>query len=225
VHFCPAWQGAPAPHLQVPPLHVSESFGSHATQAAPLPPHAPSEGVVQVFPAQHPLAQLTLQPVQLPPAQASPALQVEHAEPPVPHALGAVPVWQTFAWQQPAQLAALQMHAPATQASPAPHGAFVPHLQLPPLQLSVVRASQLPHVPPPVPQLALLGVLQVLPAQQPVAHDVASHTQAPPTQRWPTLHAAPTPHWQPPAAQLSARVVSQVAQPPPAVPQDVVDGV
>jgi hypothetical protein len=96
-HFCPAWHGAPAPHLQVPPLHVSESFGSHATQAAPLPPQAPSDGDVQVFPAQQPLAQLTLQPVQLPPAHASPALQVEHAEPPAPHALAELPVWQTFA--------------------------------------------------------------------------------------------------------------------------------
>lgn len=118
------------------------------------------------------------------------------------------------------------MHAPATQASPAPQGALVPHLQLPPLQLSLVSASQLPHVPPPVPQLALLGVLQVFPAQQPVEHEVASHTHAPPTQRWPTLHAAPVvPHWQAPPAQLSARVASQVAQPAPPPPHAVVVGV
>jgi hypothetical protein len=98
-------------------------------------------------------------------------------------------------------------------------------LQLPPLQLSLVSASQVPQAPPPVPQLALLGALHVVPVQQPVEHEVASHTHAPPTQRWPTPHAAPAPHWQPPAAQLSARVVSQVAQPPPAVPHAVVDGV
>ena len=149
---------------------------------------------MQVLPAQHPLAQLMLQAVQLPPAHASPALQVEQAEPPAPHAVGAVPVWETFAWQHPAQLAELQMQAPATHASPAPQGAFVPHLQLPPPQLSLVSASHVPHAPPLVPQLALLGVLQVLPAQQPVGHEVASHTHAPPTQRWPTPHAAPLPH-------------------------------
>src|SRR4051812_11266220 len=62
--------------------------------------------------------------------------------------------------------------------------------------------------------------MQVLPAQQPFAQEVPSQTQAPPTQRWPRLHAGPDPQTQlPPASQPSA-VTPQAAQAEPAAPHD-----
>lgn len=59
----------------------------------------------------------------------------------------------------------------------------------------------------------------MLPSQQPVAHDVASHTQAPPRQRWPARHLVPPPHVQvPPLQPLATMPQSIVAEhePPPA---------
>jgi hypothetical protein len=56
-------------------------------------------------------------------------------------------------------------------------------------------------------------------SQQPVGHDVASHRQAPPTQRWPALQAAVAPHRHPPAPHPSARVASHPTQVTPPVPQ------
>lgn len=41
--------------------------------------------------------------------------------------------------------------------------------------------------------LASVPGRQVSPSQQPLAHDVASQTQAPDTQRWPATHAGPVP--------------------------------
>jgi hypothetical protein len=75
---------------------------------------------------------------------------------------------------------------------------------------------------PAVPQAssAVPGRQARFPWQQPVEHEVASHTQTPATQRRPASHAAPAPHWQVPAAeQLSAVVGSQLTQVPPPVPQ------
>ena len=39
------------------------------------------------------------------------------------------------------------------------------------------------HAPPPVPQAESDGVVQVVPLQQPVGHEVASHTHVPLTHR------------------------------------------
>jgi hypothetical protein len=55
-------------------------------------------------------------------------------------------------------------------------------LQAPPEHVSVVVGSQALHDPPPVPQVVTDAVLHVLPAQQPLAQDVASQTH------WPPLH-------------------------------------
>ncbi len=215
----PAEHGAPLPHLHAPLVQLSVSVGSHARHAPPEAPHADSEGAVQVVPEQQPLAHVSEQPVQLPATQLSPALQVAQAEPPVPHAVAEVPVWQTFAWQQPlGQLAWLQMQAPATHASPAPHGGLLPHWQLPPLQLSAFVASHAPQLAPPVPHVALDGALHTLPEQHPEGHEAASQTQTPPEQRSPTPHAAPAPQAQLPARHESALAGSHVAQPAPPVP-------
>lgn len=78
---------------------------------------------------------------------------------------------------------------------------------------------QVVQVPPPEPQLASERATQVFPAQQPLAHEVASHTQLPETQTWPEPHAAPAPHAHAPAAvHESAREELHVVQAPPAEP-------
>jgi hypothetical protein len=193
-------------------------------QALPLAPQLPSDGGVQVLPAQQPLAQLRRQLAQLPPEQVPPAPQSEHADPPAPHALAAVPVWQTFPWQQPLQLAALQMQAPATQARPGPHAGPLPHVQAPAAQPSAFSASHALQAAPDAPQVVVESVLQMLPEQQPLAHEVAPHTHAPPTHRCPAPHEGPVPQAHAPPLQVSALVASQVAQPPPAVPHALTVG-
>ena len=54
-----------------------------------------------------------------------------------------------------AQLAALHTHAPPTQARPAPQAAPVPHLQVPPLQVSAVAGLHAEQAAPPLPQVAV----------------------------------------------------------------------
>jgi hypothetical protein len=88
----------------------------------------------------------------------------------------------------------------------------------------LVDPEQGPHAAPPVPQVLapwLAGGTQVPALQHPVGQLAASHTQAPPTQRWPAEHAAPEPHAQAPFAQRSA-VALQAVQVLPAVPHDAV---
>lgn len=70
--------------------------------------------------------------------------------------------------------------------------------------------SQVTHATPLAPQVASVGALHTEPVQQPVGHDVASQTQAPPTQRWPLAQAAPLPQRQAPCTeQVSALLGSQ----------------
>jgi hypothetical protein len=54
--------------------------------------------------------------------------------------------------------------------------------------------------------------------QQPVAHDVASHTHALFKHRWPTAHEAPVPQRQVPSPQLFALVVLQLVHAAPVCP-------
>ena len=55
-------------------------------------------------------------------------------------------------------------------------------------QLSASRGSQVWHAPPATPQLVNDVAKHAVPKQQPVGHEVPSHTQAPPTHRWPAAH-------------------------------------
>jgi len=57
-----------------------------------------------------------------------------------------------------------------------------------------------------------------LPWQQPVEHDVASHTHEPEAQRWPDSHAAPVPHAHEPSAAHRSERASHAMQPTPPVP-------
>ena len=91
-------------------------------------------------------------------------------------------------------------------------------------QLSVVVALQLAHMPPFTPQADIECARQVLPAQHPEAHEVPSHTHAPPTQRCPGAQAAPLPHRHVPLVeQLSAKVAPHATHAEPAFPQVVVE--
>ncbi len=168
---CPAPQGAPAPHWQVPAEQVSERL-SQAMQAAPAAP----------------------QPA------------------------GRVPPRQLLPEQQPAHEAGLHTQVPATHCWPLAQAAPEPQAQLPLRQLSATVALQAVQPPPAAPQLEKPGAVQVVPAQHPVGQEVASHTQAPPTQRWPAEQAKLAPQRHSPPAQRSARV-SQAAQAAPVAPQ------
>jgi hypothetical protein len=78
---------------------------------------------------------------------------------------------------------------------------------------------QVVHVAPLIPQALRDGASQVVPLQQPLAHDVASQTHCPWEQRWPWLasHAWPvSPHSQaPPAEQVSVSTGSHAPHAPP----------
>src|SRR5258706_8258203 len=104
-------------------------------------------------------------------------------------------------------------------------GGAEPHWHEPvAVQVSDLVASQLVQVEPALPQLETARTAQMAPAQQPLGHEVPSHTQAPLEQRWPTPHGALMPHRQVPLApQLSALPSSQTAQVPPAVPHALSD--
>lgn len=159
------------------------------------------------------------------------AAHAEHAEPPLPQA--AAPWgWHTCAAsQQPmGQLPALQVppvHTPPVQVCAAPHAGPAPHRHVPcaeqPSALPIAHAA---HAVPGAAQAPTASVVHVLPAQQPDGHDVASHTQAPPTQRWPGPHAEPAPHAQAPAAvQPSATALLQATQAAPGAPHVAADRV
>jgi hypothetical protein len=130
------------------------------------------------------------------------ARQVWQAMPPVPQAAAVLPGMHVVPEQQPAgHDTASQMQAPPKQRRPAPQAAPAPHWQVPAAeQLSAVDGSQATQLLPPEPQVAALAVTQTPLAQQPVGHDCALHTHAPPTQVVPAPHAGPRPHVQVPAA-------------------------
>lgn len=182
--------------------------------------------VVQVEPEQQPLQLLGLQLLQTPPAQ-GPSPQFWQAPPPLPHIAAAVPGRQLAPEQQPdGHEAPSQTHTPAMQRDPSAQGAPVPQAQVPAGVQRLAVMPQRTQALPPMPQLPTARSRQTFPTQQPSGHDVASQTQAPPTQRWPAVQAAPAPQTQtPPAVQLSATVELQGRQTLPAVPHLVKDGV
>lgn len=103
--------------------------------------------------------------------------------PPAPHVANAR-VSQTSPSQQPlGHDVWSQMQSPDTQRRPAPHAGALPQRQAPPEQDSALVASHVAHTPPPAPQALSDGALQIVPAQQPPEHDVASQTQLPFRQR------------------------------------------
>src|SRR5256885_748431 len=235
---CPSAQAGPAPHLHVPPVQLLAVTALQAVHAAPPVPHAARDGVVHTVPAQQPAGPHVPPQARGPPTQGcpaphagpaphvhAPAVQPSAVEPHAVHAPPAVPqaaaegVVHVLPAQQPVgHDVPSQTHAPPRQCCPALQGGPVPHLQLPPVQLSAVTALQAVHAAPPVPHAARDGVVHTVPAQQPAGHDVASQTQVPPTQCCPVAHAVPAPRVPPPAAQPPAAAPLAVHA-PPAVPQ------
>jgi hypothetical protein len=160
-----------------------------------------------------------------PPEQVSPrGPQGTHALPCWPHAVGDGTV-QVLPLQQPlGQELALQTHMPPTQAWPAPQGPAEPHLQAPPVQLSPAT-PQSTHAPPTGPQAAVEIVVQLRPLQQPLGHDVASHTQMPPLHRWPVAHCGPLPQAHMPFVHWLATTLLQLPHTTPPMPHEPSDGV
>jgi hypothetical protein len=109
-----------------------------------------------------------------------------------------------FEQQPPGHEAALHTQVPPTHCCPATHAGVRPQRHAPPAQVSAFEGSHVAQVLPPAPQLSADGVRQTLFLQQPVGHEVASHTHAPPTHRWPRLHALPAPHMQVPLVHVFA---------------------
>jgi hypothetical protein len=114
----------------------------------------------------------------------------------------------------------LHTQFPPEQTCPAAHWALLPQAQVPVTeQLSASELLQAVQVPPSVPQVERVGVLQVVPEQQPVGQPVLSHTQLLPLQCWPLTQAGPVPQRQlPEVEQALARVALQAEQAAPLLP-------
>ena len=232
--------------LQTPALQVP---GTHDWQAAPAVPQAVSSVPPrQLLPEQQPEHEVESH-AHVPLLQCCPVL---HAGPPphwqapvVPEQPSAVArsqlpqvppgreqydaeiVLQAPEAQQPfGQEVWSQMQALETQRWPALQAAAVPHSQDPAVQLSALWVEQAVQVAPAWPQAVSEGCVQVpSEAQQPFGQLVVSHTQAPATQRCPSLQTAPVPQAQVPVLeQLSALTASQVLHAAPSTPQAAVPG-
>ena len=128
----PAPHAGPEPHLQAPEVQLSAEPGAQATQAAPPEPHALSEGVLHVSPEQHPDEHVELQPLHAPLVQLSVPMHAWQADPPLPQALGALPVSHVDPLQHPVgQDAPSQTHLPPKQRWPVPHAAPAPQEHAP----------------------------------------------------------------------------------------------
>jgi hypothetical protein len=242
-------QHPPAQLAALQPLHTppAQVCVPQFWQAAPpLPQAVPAVPDTQVVPEQQPLGQDAPSQTQMPLAQRWPAAHgapapheqlplrqrsaviphVAQAPPPLPHADSEGERHAPAEQHPPAQDTLSQVHRPATQCWPVAHSAPAPHAQVPvAAQLSAVSGSQVTQAAPPLPQVDGDGALQVVPAQHPLGHEPASHTQVPPAQRWPTAQAGCVPQAHCPAAeQLSARTASQPVQVAPAVPQVATEG-
>jgi hypothetical protein len=99
----------------------------------------------------------------------------------------------------------------------------VPHEQSPLWHRSARRESHAAQASPVVPHAVLDGVMHwPVTLQQPLGHDVASHTQAPPVvHRCPVGHAGPEPHMHEPSTHTFARFTGHMTQLPPSSPQFV----
>jgi hypothetical protein len=120
-------------------------------------------------------------------------LQFEQTAPVGPHCVAVRPTQLPFATavQQPVvQLDGSQMHDPLEQRWPPTHATPNPQVQTPAVHVSVTPV-QATHALPSFPQAEGAFAWQWLVAsQQPEEQEVASHTHAPPEQRWPLAHGA-----------------------------------
>ena len=162
-----------------------------------------------------------------PPQPHTPALQVAglvhvvHAAPLAPQAALVLPGRHVLPEQQPpAHDDALHTQPLPVHLRPAPHAALPLQPQVPfARQVLEVLVLQSVHAAPFTPQAPLLGVVHTLPTQQPLGHDVESHTHWPlPSQRCPLPQAAPLPHRHWPPAHWLAFAGSHAEHAPPPAP-------
>jgi hypothetical protein len=199
----PGEHAGPAPQPQAPLAeHASDSVTSHATQLAPAMPQLPIARSRQLAPSQHPDGQELSSQMQSPATHRCPAT---HAVP-SPHA---------HAPSGPQRSARIASHTrqtdPATPHALADCGKQEAPEQQPFGQLAASQPEQLParhvspvghdeHASPALPHAAAsFPGRQLLPSQHPDAHEVASHTHALPSQRWPAAQLGPPPQ---PCVQL-----------------------
>jgi hypothetical protein len=98
-------------------------------------------------------------------------------------------VSQTDPLQQPLQEVASQKQRPCEQKDPWLHAAEPPHEHPPSKSQPSAVLPQVAQAAPRLPQsLAVGGVTQLAPTQQPLAQESAVHAQLPDTQAWPASH-------------------------------------
>jgi hypothetical protein len=221
-HACPAAHGAPLPHRHSPMAeHPSAFVASHATHASPPKPHAVGDRALHVGPEQQPVAHIWVQPEQAPAVQVSPAGHAAHALPALPQAPALFPGWQLLPAQQPdPHEMASHTHAPFRHCCPEAHDAPVPQVHSPAVEHpSDVSGAQVPQVPPGGAHVFSESGVQMVPLQQPLGQDVASHLQVLSEQCSPGLHDGPAPHWHAPLPEhVSASVGSQAKHVAPPAP-------
>lgn len=167
---------APQDAVVVPATHwpsEQQPSGHEVT----LHTHAPCE---QICPVAHagPPPHVHTPAVEQPSADAPHAL---HVAPSVPH-VAVVGASQMAPAQHPVlHDVASQTHLSLTQCWPVAHAGPVPHVQAPAVQALAFVGSQVVQAAPFVPHVAVdaAGEMQVVPSQQPVGHEAASHTHDP----------------------------------------------
>jgi hypothetical protein len=139
--------------------------------------------------------------------------------PPVPHAVGDVPLSHVDPLQHPfGHELPLQTHSPFTHACFGPHAAPPPQVHAPAVSHPSPEVPQLTQVPPDTPHVAGACPSHTLPLQQPPGHDVELQTQLPLTHCCPGEHAAPVPQEHAPPWQPLASVIEHGSQVAPSVP-------
>ncbi len=142
-----------------------------------------------MFALQQPVEQDTASHTHLPATQSCPAAHAPHAAPAAPHEAG--------------DSAAYCSHVPVTPPLQHPFRQVFASQEQVPVVVSHTPLVQLPHAAPPAPHWAADSEAygtHALPLQQPVGHEVASHTHCPVVllHSWPVPqapHAAPAaPH-------------------------------
>lgn len=236
----PAPHAAPVPHAQLPDAEqLSAVIVEQLWQLPPLGPQVETVGAVHWLPLQQPLgheAILQTQPPrphtwpgphsasvpqrQAPVAEQAFALltsQALHIAPGAPHEVPEVGFTQTLPMQQPpGHDVWSHTHVVFTQRRPLPHAPVAPHWQAPMLeQRSAFAVSQPTHAFPAAAHEPSVRELHAAPLQQPLGHDVASHSQLPATQRWPVAHSGmqtlvpPPPPAPPPVPPSSPQLARQ----------------
>jgi hypothetical protein len=213
------------PQLQLPiEEQVLAVVGSQVAQVPAKGPQASMfRAVTQVFPLQHPCAQVMAHALHAPFMQV-PASHVTHLDPPMPHSWAVVDAthWP-LSVQQPEQLVASQTHMPALQRWPVAQVVMpLPQPQLPAMQRSVATGSHETHIELRLAHTRrLVGTLQTLPSQQFGAwHFDGLHSQCPLLQSCVGAHCGSLPHTQSPVGEHAfARLESQVTHLLPPTPQ------